>query len=251
MLDFEAMNLPPADLSYLRERFKELASLVREFYETTAVQGEDPDATLLLSDAMSQLVDILDRTQDDPESTTATTPSEFTTLGEYGLHLIEELGQLAAVSEQADLYREVEHLSLPFALWIARHGGEIRNLAPVVNALARFANQNTQPHTMASLYTCCCELIEAISPTCENPGSTDPNDPWRLLLLNRAIVATRSHNPDLIEPAYDAIVESIPDDAEQFFSEGMEQMTVIGYPSHVREIVRRYYLAHTRPKRLH
>ena len=250
MLNSDAMNLPPADLSYLRERFKELATLVREYCETTSLQSEDSEATVMLRDAMLQLVDMLDQIQENPEKTKAT-PNELTTLGEYGLHLIEDLGQLAVENEQADLYREIEHLSLPFALWIARHGGEIRNLAPVVNSIAHFANQNSQPHTMASLYTCCCEVIEAISPTCENPSSSDPNDPWRLLLLNRAIVATRSHNQELMEPAYDAIVESLPEDAERFFSEGMEQMTIIEYPNHVREIMKRYYLAHTRPKRLH
>ncbi len=249
MLNLFAMNLPPADLSYLRERFKELASTVRDFCET-GIQDENPESTQLLCDAMAQLMDILDRMETDPADV-KNRPTELSTLGEYGLHLIEELSQLAGAADQADLRREIEHLSLPFALWIARHGGEIRNLPPVVNALAHFANQNTQPHVMASLYTCCCEVIEAISPAYENSDSTDPNDPWRLLLLNRAIVATRSHNPELIEPAYDAIVETLPADAEQFFAEGMEQMTIIDYPHHVREIVRRYYLAHTQPKHLH
>ena len=249
MLKSIVMNLPPADLSYLRERFEELAAKVRDFCETS-VPNDSPESTQLVCDAMAQLMDMLDRMEDDPTGT-APSPTELSTLGEYGLHLIVELSQLAGAADQADLRREIEHLSLPFALWIARHGGEIRNLPPVVNALAHFANQNTQAHVMAALYTCCCELIEAVSPSYENPGSPDPNDPWRLLLLNRAIVATRSHNPELIEPAYDAIVEALPADAEQFFAEGMEQMTIIDYPDHVREVVRRYYLAHTRPKHLH
>ena len=243
------MNPPPADLSYLHERFKELASVVRDYCET-GVQGETQESIRLLCDAMGQLVDILAHIEAGSEGA-ASGPAELTTLGEYGLHLIEDLGRLAGSADQADLRREIEHLSLPFALWIARQGGEIRNLPPVVNALAHFANQNSQPHVMAGLYTCCCELLEAISPAWENPSSTDPNDPWRLLLLNRAIVATRSHNPELIEPAFDAIVESLPAEAEQFFAEGMEQMTIIGYPRHVRDILRRYYLTHTRSKQLH
>jgi hypothetical protein len=37
----------------------------------------------------------------------------------------------------------------------------------------------------------------------------------------------------------------------RFFSEGMEQMAVIDYPAHVREVVRRYFAAYASPRRLH
>ena len=104
---------------------------------------------------------------------------------------------------------------------------------------------------MAELYTQCCELIDATNPICEAPAVDDPSDPWRLLLINRAIVATRSHNPELIESAFDAVLESLPGDAPKFFAEGMEQMTILDYPDDVREVVRRYYLAHAVPRRLH
>ncbi len=249
MLNCADMDLPQPDLPYLRERFRELAAVVLDFCES-GIPGEDMETTQLMCDAMAQLIDILDRIAADPTGK-AVDAGELTTLGEYGLHLIGELSKLADAVDQADLRREIEHLSLPFALWIARHGGEIRTLPPVVNSLAHLANQSTQPQVMAALFNCCCEVIEALSPTCENPGATDPNDPWRLLLLNRAIVATRSHSPELIEVAYEAVIESLPADAEQFFAEGMEQMTTIDYPPQVREIVRRYYLAHTRPRHLH
>ena len=44
-----------------------------------------------------------------------------------------------------------------------------------------------------------------------------------------------------MEPAFNAIVEPLPNDAERFFAEGMEQMAIIDYPEHVRTVVRRYY----------
>ena len=69
--------------------------------------------------------------------------------------------------------------------------------------------------------------------------------------INRAIVATRSHNPELMEPAFDAIVECLPQEAQRFFAEGMEQMAIIDYPTQVRDLVRRYYLAHTQRRLLH
>lgn len=248
MLNFAIMNLPPVDLSYLRERFSDLATQVQEVWETSGRASGDMDMPVMLREAMSQLIDILNHIQDeDPVSESA----EINTLCNYGLHLLEELSQMAVGLEQPALAEEIEQLSLPCALWFARHGGEIRQLAPVVNAVACFANQLSHPQAMSSLYSHCCELIEATSPACEDAAVGDPADPWRLLLLNRAIVATRSHNPELMEPAFDAIVECLPQDALRFFTEGMEQIAIIDYPAQVREVVQRYFAAFASPRRLH
>jgi len=241
------MNLPPVDLSYLRERFSDLATQVQEVWETSGHASGDMDMPVMLREAMSQLIDILNHIQDEDPGESA----EINTLCNYGLHLLEELSQMATGLEQPALAEEIEQLSLPCALWFARHGGEIRQLAPVVNAVAYFANQSSDPQGMSNLYSNCCELIEATSPACEDAAAGDPADPWRLLLLNRAIVATRSHNPELMEPAFDAIVECLPQDALRFFTEGMEQIAIIDYPAQVREVVQRYFAAFASPRRLH
>jgi hypothetical protein len=208
------------------------------------------DTPGLLDQAMAQLIDMLDRLGSEPQDNAAGSP-EINTLGEYGLRLIEDLSTMATELELPALAAAVEQLSLPYALWIARHGGEIKHLAPVVNAVAHFANQTTHPQHMASLYTQCCELIEATSPACEDSASGQPGHPWRLLLLNRAIVATRSHSLELMEPAFNAIVECLPGEARRFFAEGMEQMSIIDYPDHVREFMRRYFVVHSSPRHLH
>ena len=54
-----------------------------------------------------------------------------------------------------------------------------------------------------------------------------------------------------MEAAFDAIVDHLPGEAHRFFTEGMEQMAVIDYPDTVRDVVRRYFLAHGIPQRLH
>lgn len=244
------MRVPPVDLSYLREQFRELAAQVCEAWDASSHAATEVDTPRLLRDALLQLADMLAHVEgaaSDPEAN----PAEINTLGEYGLHLLEEQSQLAASLDQATLANQIEQQCLPFALWIARHGGEIRHLAPVVNALAHYANMASHPQTMGHLYTCCCELIEAASPACEEQPSRGAQHPWRLLLLNRAIVATRSHNPELMEAAFDAIVDHLPGEAHRFFAEGMEQMAVIDYPDTVRDVVRRYFLAHGIPQRLH
>jgi hypothetical protein len=240
---------PPADLAYLLERFTELEAQAREACEGEAPSASD-ESPELLRDAMRQLLDHLARI--DPQSgESAADPAELTTLGEYGVHLLEQLANTASSCGQSAVAREIEHLCLPLSLWLVRRGAEIRRLAPIVNALTHHANHLRQPQAMVGLYTCFTEIAESLSPNCEDPGTLDPHDPWRLLLLNRAIVATRSHNPELMVPAFDAIVEQLPADAASFFAEGMEQITVIDYPDQVKEIIRRYFLNHAKPKRLH
>jgi len=244
------MKFPPADLSFLRERLGELATQLTEFWETSGQSADEADNPAMLGEAVEQLFAVLGQIEDETGAMAADT-TEINTLTEYGLHLLEELAKAARSLGQSELATEIEQLAVPLALWAARHGGEIRNLSPVVNAVAHFANRASHPHAMAELYTQCCELIDATNPICEAPAVDDPSDPWRLLLINRAIVATRSHNPELIESAFDAVLESLPGDAPKFFAEGMEQMTILDYPDDVREVVRRYYLAHAVPRRLH
>lgn len=241
------MRLPPADLSYVLEQFDDLAEQIDELAD---IDPADSDSPIQLREAMRQLLSLLARLGgDDPAAMEH--PAELTTYGDYGLHLFDQLGDVAEEVDRPDLRHNVEQLSLPFALWVVRSGGELRQLGTVANALVHLARHTHQAATMADLYGCCCELIEAASASYENPPSSTPAEPWRLLLLNRAIVATHSHSPELMEPAFDAIVEHLPADAERFFAEGMEQVAVMDFPDAVRDIVRRYFLAHSKPRHLH
>lgn len=240
---------PPADLSFLQERLADLEAQARDAWESSA-EADPTESPELLRDAMRQLLDHLARI-DAQSDDAGKDVVELTALGEYGVHLLEQLAGIATACGQPGLARELEHLCLPLALWLTRRGAEIRRLEPIVNALAHHANQAQRPQAMVGLYTCFSEIAESLSPNCEDAASRDPNNPWRLLLLNRAIVATRSHNPELMVPAFDAIVEHLPADAAGFFAEGMEQITVIDYPDQVKEVIRRYFLTHARPKRLH
>jgi len=36
------------------------------------------------------------------------------------------------------------------------------------------------------------------------------------------------------------LVKNLPQDARQFFKEGLQQMDIVGYPDNVREVVERY-----------
>ena len=241
------MRLPPADLSYVLDRFTEL------FEQIDSVSEDDDahlDESVQLSDAMPRLIDLLVRLGDQ-QSAIDRHPGELTTYGDYGLHMLERLADAAQRAQRDDLCQEVELLCLSFALWIVRNGGELRQLRAVANALARLTNLAPQSPVTTELYGCCCELIEAASPTFENQGVAQPAEPWRQLLLHRATLATWSRNPELIEPAYEAIVEHLPAEAGHFFADGMEQIAVMNYPDGVSDLIRRYFLAHGKPRHLH
>ena len=63
-----------------------------------------------------------------------------------------------------------------------------------------------------------------------------------MLLLNYAIVTTRTHDPTPMIAAFDTLVNYLPEEAAQFFAEGMGQLDRVGYPAPVREVIEHYYL---------
>jgi hypothetical protein len=69
--------------------------------------------------------------------------------------------------------------------------------------------------------------------------------------MNRAIIATRSHQADLIEKAYNDLVQALPEEAPRFFEEGMQQMELLNYPQVVRQVVEKYYTLWGQPRTLH
>ena len=86
------------------------------------------------------------------------------------------------------------------------------------------------------------EIMAATSPMiARDLEIVNPGRPWRLLNLNRAIVATRTHQPDIMEEAFSTLAEQLPNDAPGFFTQGMEQMDLLNYPPQVREVMDRYY----------
>jgi hypothetical protein len=173
-------------------------------------------------------------------------------LGTYALGLVAELSSAAALLQLEDLSREIELQAYPLGVWLARRGGRLEQIDPIVNAVAFLANHTHDPQDLERLFLGVSEIVEAVSPAIRDDlTESGPGRPWRLLLLNRAIVATRSHDPDLMEAAFSAVVEHLPDDAQRFFAEGMEQMDLLGYPPQVRRVMQRYHERWSTGRRMH
>ena len=111
----------------------------------------------------------------------------------------------------------------------------------MVNSLAGYANELTDTSRLGDLCAVIREIIDACSDEIRRDlEQTNTLRPWRILNLNYGIVATRSHDPSLIDEACGELVKNLPQHARQVFREGMEQMDQVGYPDHVREVVARY-----------
>ena len=163
-------------------------------------------------------------------------------LGEYGIRLLSDLARWAQALQLVDPYRELREALFALALWIGEHGGEISSLEPVVDSLAFLANHIRAAKELESLYLAADRILESVSPAiAQDLDRSNPGRPWRILLLNRAIIATRTHQPQLMEQAFTTLVEMLPEDASDFFREGMEQMDALNYPQPVRRVVERYF----------
>lgn len=238
--------LPPVDISYIADELQRHTEKLGEAFEDSdANLDSDPRA---LNQALQDLLDSLRGL--DEEEPNAEYPNgnphagvkDIHTLGDYGIDMLGRLAALAGRLHLPQRVRGIEELALPLACWIARRGGELGHLGPVVNGAASVANSLKQPGDLGQLYGLLTEVVNAVNPQIsQDTASTDPTRPWRILLLNRAIVATRSHQPVMMEEAFETLVEHLPDAAPGFFREGMEQMEALNYPTRVRVVVKRYY----------
>lgn len=237
------------DFSFKANTFRDLFhNTVAEYIEDADQGDQDVNSPRALLAAMDQAIDVMARADADSavqkdmsaESMGLLEEKDISTIGQYILDLLE--GMVAHVQDKTgEQNRELIRLSVPVSLWVARHGGKLSQIDMLVNSLAGYANELTEPHMLADLAAVIKEVVDA----CDNEIRRDIDQsnmmrPWRVLNLNYGIVATRSHQPELIEQAYDALIENLPQDARQFFKEGKQQMELIGYPEEVREVVERY-----------
>lgn len=258
------MRIPPAELNYIATLFREcIRPIVERFQDSDLTVGAEKTSPDLLAVSMEQLLDMLheygEQTAVSQESltslnfTAASTHSEvIQELGDYGQQLLLQLSNWAARLDLEEEQETLEQLSFPLALWIANQGAELQTLEPIVNTLANLANQSHNLATLENLFESMGQIVNSVSvDIIHNYDNSEPLHPWRLLLLNHAIVATRTCKPSHMEQAFNVIIECLPEDAPGFFREGVEQMDVMGYPEPVRLTMEKYFQEWGRPKLIH
>lgn len=250
------MRFPSLSSEYLR---KTLQPVLTEIVDTCAVSGKHaddlPEPPLLLT-AFERLFDVLARTETGRPETGAGNelkarqarnlsslrPQAVTELGEYAFVLLHELNRWVDHLHLRVHEAMPMELAAAVALWISRNGGNLLTLEPIADALAYFANNTSDTNRLEEIYVAYDEVIAAVTPGIRRDlEKINPGRPWRVLNLNRAIVATRCHKTDLMESSFESLVANFPEDAAQFFHEGMRQMDALDYPGSVRVLMERYH----------
>lgn len=237
------MQIPTGQLPAIQEATTAILKACQSANSASPAPAGDATDLPTLEQALEQLMDVMNRIESDGRSGGNTSPEDITEIGEYALRLHENLSvateKLGLLDEQK---QPLANLAIDTALWIALHGGKLETLEPVVDAIAMTANTESSPEKLEQLSSVISRITGAVGPLIsEDLEKMNPGRPWRVLLLNQSIVATRSHNTGLMETAFEMLTSKLPEDATRFFSEGMQQMEALDYPAHVREVMEKYH----------
>lgn len=242
------MEIPPANLGWFAQNFEQAAERVLQAWDDAdlGTPADEPTADLLCG-AMEQLISLLQSSESDhgplaPSASLTSESPDISEMGDYGLNILEELAVLSEDLGIGDDQQIWEMLAVSLARWIIYQGGELSTLGGIVNGLAYIANHSEDTGDLEALYSLMTDMIEATSSLAQQQSDeTHQQNPWHVLLLNRGIIATRIMSPRLMDTAYSDIAQLIPEQASNFFREGMEQLELINYPHQVREIIEKYF----------
>ncbi len=168
--------------------------------------------------------------------------SEATEISDYGFVLLLKLIDLMERLDLPHKRKEIEQISLVVARWTIGYDGTINYLEPVVNAIAQLANLMQEKEALLALSDLIADIVDHCSLELkkDQPDSEELR-PWRLLHINRGIVATRTHDLDVMKKAFDEFLIYLPQEASGFFAEGMKEMDALDYPPHVRKVMESYF----------
>lgn len=167
--------------------------------------------------------------------------NEATDIGTHGLVLLLKLANLMEGLKLSQKRKEIEQISPLIALWILRYGGQINHLESLVNAFAQLANTIQDKDSLKKLAILMGQAIDACSVKIKQDiDNSNEFRPWRLLHINRGIVATRTHDLEIMKAAFDELLVYLPQEAGSFFDEAMREMDALNYPQHVREFISFY-----------
>lgn len=244
------MSIVEIDLNALSDVVDEVTAALEAAYDEQPIEHSELDDPHVIGENLKRFAEIVQHVDAQYHGTTDGKSREelpdklqdLSQLGDYGLGLLSALSDWANLLELEELQVTLDELSIPVALWTARNIGSLQELRNVVDALSRIANQTQDPDFLAELSGIMDEIANAAAPQIKaDEDKSHAGRPWRMLNLNHGIVATRTHDPSIMESVFEQILLRLPEDAPGFFREGREQMDIVGYPNHVREIMEKYY----------
>lgn len=228
------------------DSIKDARKTIAVIWDGLERKGETRDADIfVIITALQQIFDIAEAVDSQDQSLP---PEEITDIGEQAFLLIDTLiFKLVSQSYESE-QQDVEQVALVIAQWIILHHAALTNIQSIVNALAYLANAVQDKAALSQLAAFTGQVAHACSDAIKHDlDNSNPMRPWRILNINRGIVATRSHDLDLIREVLAELIEAIPMDAPEFFQEGMSEMVQQNYPQPVREVMEEFYTRTKKP----
>jgi len=223
---------------------QEFDEIVEALSLSLKADSDDESKKLLtVIDAFRQNIQIMQRLDSDAKNNTEYQISvdEVTEIADFALNLLDEIANACASRSLQNEMVKVHRLSLPIVIWFKQYQGALKKLDIVVNAIASYANTLQDTESLQALCILIGNVVDVTDILIKQDlEASNAMRPWRVLNLNWGIVATRTHNIDLMEQVFDQLINNIPDDVQQFFNEGMQQMDIVGYPNTVRNVMEKY-----------
>lgn len=227
-----------------------LQCMIRVVNENEATQRikDEQSGPIPLASALSDFFQItsgIEHSDQEPD------PETLSELADYGLDLLD---RLAWQLRQLDIHDHADNIACVFvstAVWFARRGATLRNLAGTADGFARVINATPESGKLATLSRFIDAVQDAASDAIKmDEDKSDPWRPWRVLTLNSGIAATRALDPVLMRATFDRMGRRLPSDLPGFFADGKRQMESQDVPQPVRDVMIEY--AHKWPnKALH
>jgi len=228
-----------------------IESLIQEFngivealsLSLKADSDDESEQLLIVMDAFRQNVQIMQRLDSDAKNNNEHEISveEVTEIADFALNLLDEVANACASRGLQNEMIQVHRLSLPVVIWLKQYQGALKKMDIVVNAIASYANTLQDAESLQALCILIGNVVDVTDVLIKQDlEANNAMRPWRVLNLNWGIVATRTHNVELMEQVFDQLINNIPDDVQQFFNEGMQQMDIVGYPKPVRSVMEKY-----------
>lgn len=245
--------LPPCEPTAIRDELRRILDALLERVAPAGDGDEDGAPLSALATALVEALDTLACQVHGPSPAADSGPGPgLDRVGDHIIDLAQRLADAAGEARADAQARQLRGLLLAAACCVVRSGGELSHLQPVVSAAAEHADDADDPARFLALFHVTDDIARGLSGRFSgSPPGSERFHAWRGLLINRAIIATRTLEPRLMESAFDALVDELPADAPTFFREGMRQVDLRGYPPRVRAVMQRYHDARGPGERLH
>ena len=195
-----------------------------------------------LADAVRQCLDVGQRLDEADETVPL---DELDELGRHGLECLADLGFWAYQLHCDDARADIEDVALAMAMWLAKHGGQITVLEPVVNALARQANTTQDTTALTKLFQATCLVMAHVPSEIGKTADAATLQHWLTLNFNCAIIATRTQDAGRMQAAYDLLESHLPAHCARFYQEGVRESQKDVYSDLVRDILQKRLAAWT------